>query len=99
MNVSSLTKACIAQKLCSDLGFEKNDAKEFVDAFYEEIRMALESGLHVKLSGFGNFILRNKKPRPGRNPKSGEEIPVSARRVVTFRPGQKLKSRVEDYKG
>ena len=70
-----------------------------VEAFYEEIRLALESGMQVKLSGFGNFDLRNKAERPGRNPKTGEETPISARRVVTFHPGQKLKARVEAYAG
>ncbi len=65
----------------------------------EEVRSALEEGDDVKLSGFGNFILRSKSERPGRNPKTGEEIPITARRVVTFRPGQKLKARVEAYAG
>jgi len=67
--------------------------------FFDEIRTALESGNQVKISGFGNFDLRDKSERPGRNPKTGEEIPISARRVVTFRPGQKLKQRVEQYAG
>ena len=67
--------------------------------FFEEIRAALEAGQQVKLSGFGNFDLRKKNQRPGRNPKTGEEIPITARRVVTFRPGQKLKARVEAYAG
>jgi integration host factor subunit alpha len=75
----------------------KREAKEFVDAYFETIRQALESGENVKLSGFGNFQLREKNQRPGRNPKTGEEIPISARRVVTFRPGQKLRARVEAY--
>ena len=66
-----------------------------VESFFEEIREALENGEQVKLSGFGNFDLRDKNQRPGRNPKTGEDIPISARRVVTFRPGQKLKARVE----
>jgi integration host factor subunit alpha len=66
-----------------------------VDLFFEEIRGRLEAGEEVKLSGFGNFELRSKNQRPGRNPKTGEEIPISARRVVTFRPGQKLRLRVE----
>ena len=70
-----------------------------VELFFEEIRGALEEGHDVKLSGFGNFILRTKNERPGRNPKTGEEIPITARRVVTFRPGQKLKARVEAYAG
>jgi integration host factor subunit alpha len=70
-----------------------------VEIFFEKIRLALENGEQVKLSGFGNFDLREKKQRPGRNPKTGEEIPISARRVVTFRPGQKLKAKVEAYAG
>ena len=70
-----------------------------MDLFFEEVREALSTGSQVKLSGFGNFDLRDKNQRPGRNPKTGEEIPISARRVVTFRPGQKLKARVEAYAG
>ena len=70
-----------------------------MDAYFEAIKTALEGGENVKLSGFGNFQLRDKNPRPGRNPKTGEEIPISARRVVTFRPGQKLRARVEAYVG
>ena len=77
----------------------KREAKEIVEMFFEEIRGALERGQQVKLSGFGNFDLRDKKQRPGRNPKTGEEIPITARRVVTFRPGQKLKAKVEAYAG
>ncbi len=95
----ALTKAAIAEMLFEELGLNKREAKEFVEQFFEQIRNALESGQDVKLSGFGNFILRNKSERPGRNPKTGEEIPISARRVVTFRPGQKLKARVEAYAG
>lgn len=95
----ALTKADMAERLFEDLGLNKREAKELVEAFFEEIRDALEQGNQVKLSGFGNFDLRDKKQRPGRNPKTGEEIPISARRVVTFRPGQKLKSRVEAYAG
>ena len=95
----SLTKADIAEKLYEDLGFNKREAKELVETFFEEIRESLESNEPVKLSGFGNFELRDKKQRPGRNPKTGEEIPITARRVVTFRPGQKLRARVEAYAG
>lgn len=93
----ALTKADIADVLFEQLGLNKREAKEFVDLFFEEIRGKLESGEQVKLSGFGNFELRDKNQRPGRNPKTGEEIPISARRVVTFRPGQKLRARVENY--
>ena len=95
----ALTKADMAEKLYEELGLNKREAKEIVEIFFEEIRTALEAGNQVKLSGFGNFDLRDKNQRPGRNPKTGEEIPISARRVVTFRPGQKLKARVEAYAG
>jgi len=95
----ALTKADMAEKLFQDLGINKREAKEFVEMFFEEIRSALERGAQVKLSGFGNFNLRDKKERPGRNPKTGQEIPITARRVVTFHPGQKLKARVEAYAG
>ena len=95
----ALTKADMAEKLFEDLGLNKREAKELVEMFFEEIRQALEAGKQVKLSGFGNFDLRDKNQRPGRNPKTGEEIPISARKVVTFRPGQKLKIRVEAYAG
>ena len=95
----TLTKAELAEKLYEELGLNKREAKEIVEIYFEEIRNALETGRQVKLSGFGNFDLRDKKQRPGRNPKTGEEIPITARRVVTFRPGQKLKARVEAYAG
>lgn len=91
----ALTKADITEQLYDELGFNKREAKELVEMFFEEIRGALESDEQVKLSGFGNFELRYKSERPGRNPKTGEETPITARRVVTFRPGQKLKARVD----
>ncbi len=93
------TKADMAESLFDGLGLNKREARELVDMFYEELRASLAVGEQVKLSGFGNFDLRDKKQRPGRNPKTGQEIPISARRVVTFRPGQKLKARVEAYAG
>lgn len=95
----ALTKAEMAETLFEELGLNKREAKELVDLFFEEVRSALERGQQIKLSGFGNFDLRSKNQRPGRNPKTGEEIPITARRVVTFRPGQKLKARVETYAG
>ena len=98
-NRDSLTKADLAEKLYEELGYNKREAKELVELFFDEIRSSLEENEQVKLSGFGNFDLRDKEERPGRNPKTGEEIPITARRVVTFRPGQKLKARVEDYAG
>jgi integration host factor subunit alpha len=91
----ALTKADIAEHLFDKIGINKSDAKDLVEDFFEKVRETLEEGEQVKLSGFGNFELREKKSRPGRNPKTGEDIPISARRVVTFRPGQKLKNRVE----
>jgi len=93
--MSALTKSEMADKLFEELGLNKREAKELVEQFFEEIRVCLENNEQVKLSGFGNFDLRDKRQRPGRNPKTGEPIPISARRVVTFRPGQKLKARVE----
>ena len=95
----ALTKADITQSLFDELGLNKREARELVDTCFEEMRKALESGHEIKISGFGNFELRDKTERPGRNPKTGEEIPISARRVVTFKAGQKLKSRVEAYVG
>ncbi len=92
----TLTKADIAEHLFEHVGLNKRAAKDLVECFFEEIRVALEKGEQVKLSGFGNFDLRDKNERPGRNPKTGEDIPISARRVVTFKPGQKLKTKVID---
>jgi integration host factor subunit alpha len=89
----------MADRLFDELGLNKREAKEIVEMFFDEIRRSLERNEQVKLSGYGNFELRDKGQRPGRNPKTGEEIPISARRVVTFRPGQKLKARVEAYAG
>jgi len=97
--MSALTKADMAENLFFELGLNKPEAKELVDLFFEEIRVSLENNEPVKISGFGNFELRDKRQRPGRNPKTGEEVPISARRVVTFRPGQKLRERVESHAG
>src|SRR6201997_4909180 len=95
----TLTKAELADLLFEQLGLNKREAKDMVEAFFEVIRDALESGDSVKLSGFGNFQLRDKPQRPGRNPKTGEEIPITARRVVTFHASQKLKALVEQAHG
>lgn len=95
----AITKAAMAEALFDELGLNKREAKELVELFFAEVSNALVNGDDVKLSGFGNFILRRKDQRPGRNPKTGEEIPISARTVVTFKPGQKLKARVEAYAG
>ena len=92
----TVTKMELANLLFDELGLNKREAKEFVDLFFEEIRSALENGNNVKFSGFGSFSVRDKPQRPGRNPKTGEEIPVSARRVVTYKASQKIKDRVAD---
>ncbi len=92
----TVTKAELAETLFERLGLNKREAKDMVDGFFDEIRAALERGESVKLSGFGNFQLRDKPQRPGRNPKTGEEIAITARRVVTFHASQKLKSTVAD---
>jgi integration host factor subunit alpha len=91
----TLTKAELAEMLFERVGLNKREAKDMVETFFDEIRGALERGESVKLSGFGNFQLRDKPQRPGRNPKTGEEIPISARRVVTFHASQKLKTLIE----
>lgn len=90
----ALTKADIANKLARDADMQQQQAKDFVDEFFEELREALESGTPIKLSGFGNFDIKDKSARPGRNPKTGEEVSISSRRVVTFKAGQKLKLQV-----
>lgn len=93
----ALTKAELAENLFKVLGINKREAKDLVEIFFEEIRSLLEQGHQIRLSGFGNFNLRDKRERPGRNPKTGKDVPITARRVVTFRAGQKLKARVERY--
>ena len=96
----TLTKAELADLLFNKVGLNKREAKDMVEMFFEEIRVQLEQRESVKLSGFGNFLLRDKPQRPGRNPKTGEEMPISARRVVTFHPSPKLKQIVEkNYHG
>ncbi len=95
----ALTKADLTQALYEVLGLSKREAREIVDLFFEEISQALASGEPVKLTGFGKFGLRDKGERPGRNPRTGEPVPIQPRRVVTFKAGQKLKSRIEAYAG
>ena len=90
----TITKADLGNTLFDEVGLNKREAKDFVELFFEKIRQALEGGSAVKLSGFGSFTLRDKTSRPGRNPKTGEEVAISARRVVTFRSSQKLKESV-----
>ena len=89
----------MAESLFNEMGLNKKEARELVDLYFEELIASLAAGENVRLSGFGNFDLRDKNERPGRNPKTGEEIPITARRVVTFRPGEKLKTRVAAYAG
>jgi integration host factor subunit alpha len=95
----SLTKASLCEMIKQDLGLSRREAKELVECFFEEIRSNLESGDSVKLSGFGHFELREKTPRPGRNPMTGEEVEVSARRVTTFKAGVHLKKAISKYSG
>jgi len=98
-DLPTLTKAELAELLFEQVGLNKREAKDMVETFFDEIRNALERGESVKLSGFGNFQLRDKPQRPGRNPKTGEAIPISARRVVTFHASQKLKGMVDGSGG
>lgn len=95
----ALTKADMVEALFEQKGINKKDGKDLVEGLFEEMRIALERGDSVKVSGFGNFERRTKSERPGRNPKTGEDIPIKARTVVTFKAGQKLKARVEKFKG
>lgn len=96
MIMHTLTKAEMAERLISELNFTRQQAKQLVEDFFEEVKQILANDTPVKLSGFGNFELRNKSERPGRNPRTGEEVPITARRVVTFHPGQKLRAKVEN---
>ena len=91
----TLTKSDIVEYLNNEIGLNKREAKELVDMLFDEIKNLLSEGHEVKLSGFGNFQLRDKSPRPGRNPRTGEDVEISARRVVTFKSGQKLKESVK----
>ncbi len=95
----ALTKADMAKGLFNDLGWEKKEAHELVDLFFQELVASLAAGEQVKLSGFGNLNILDKKARPGRNPQTGEDVTIPARRVVTFRSAPKLKARVEAFTG
>ncbi|PNK60685.1 integration host factor subunit alpha [Psychrobacter sp. FDAARGOS_221] len=92
----TLTKADIIDHLVDTFGFTRQQGRLLVDSFFDEIYAHLVEGREVKLSGFGNFLLKDKKSRPGRNPKTGEEVEISARRVVTFKAGQKLRRQVDE---
>ncbi len=91
----ALTKFDIVNSLNDEIGLNKREAKELVDSFFDNIKKLLSKGQEVKLSGFGNFQLKNKSSRPGRNPRTGEDVEITARRVVTFKSGQKLKESVK----
>lgn len=93
--MTTLTKADMVNHLTIRLRMSRQDARLLVDKFFDELSQTLASGTEVKLSGFGNFELKNKKSRPGRNPKTGEVVPVNARRVVTFKAGQKLRGEIK----
>jgi integration host factor subunit alpha len=95
----ALTRADMVDSLFNELGLNKREASELVDLFFQELVVPLAAGEQVKLSNFGNFCLRDKNERPGRNPRTGEDVLIPARRVVTFRVGPKLKARVEGYDG
>ena len=95
----TITKDSLVEMIHNEVGLNKREAKELIECFFEQIKKALENGNDIKLSGFGNFVLRNKSPRPGRNPKTGEEVTISERRVVTFKSGLKLKNKLEAYDG
>ena len=95
----TITKDSLVEMVHNEIGLNKREAKELIESFFEQIKKSLEEGNDIKLSGFGNFNLRDKAPRPGRNPKTGEEVTISSRRVVTFKSGLKLKSKLEAYDG
>lgn len=95
----AVTKADLVDNLFDTMGINKREAKEIVELLFEEISAALEQGQDIKISGFGVFVLRNKNARPGRNPKTGIEVTIPPKRVVTFRVGEKLKGKVDNYAG
>ena len=95
----TITKADIVEYLHNQLGLNKTESKQLIENFFEEIKKSLEKNEEVKLSGFGNFKLINKKSRPGRNPKTGDPVTISARRVVTFKAGNKLRKRISSSNG
>ena len=95
----TITKNSLVNLLHDEVGLNKREAKEFIETFFEVIKLELENGNDVKISGFGNFNLRDKAARPGRNPKTGEDVTISERRVVTFKSGLKLRSKLEAYDG
>ena len=93
----TITKADIVEYLHDEIGLNKSECRQLVEDFFQEIRESLINNEEVKLSGFGNFELIDKKSRPGRNPKTGEDVTISARRVVTFRAGNKLRKKIASF--
>jgi len=96
LETPALTKAQLAELLFEQIGLNKRESKDMIDAFFDLISSSLVDGTDVKISGFGNFQIRTKAPRPGRNPRTGEAIPIRARRVVTFHASHKLKEQIQD---
>jgi integration host factor subunit alpha len=96
LDTPALTKAQLAEMLFEHIGLNKRESKDMIDAFFDLIVDSLVNGDDVKISGFGNFQIRTKAPRPGRNPRTGEMIPIQARRVVTFHASHKLKEQIQD---
>jgi integration host factor subunit alpha len=96
LETPALTKAQLAELLFEQIGLNKRESKDMIDAFFDLIATSLVEGGDVKVTGFGNFQIRTKAPRPGRNPRTGEAIPIEARRVVTFHASQKLKEQIQD---
>lgn len=92
----TITKAELSQRISDTLGLNKRESKDIIETFFKQVGVVLETGENVKLSGFGNFELRDKRSRPGRNPRTGQDVPITARRVVTFKSGQKLRTLVEN---
>ncbi len=98
LEATALTKAQLADMLFEQIGLNKRESKDMIDAFFDLVTTSLVSGDDVKISGFGNFQIRRKAPRPGRNPRTGEPIPISARRVVTFHASHKLKEHIQAHR-
>jgi integration host factor subunit alpha len=95
LETPALTKAQLADMLFDQIGLNKRESKDMIDAFFELIARSVVAGQDVKISGFGNFQIRTKAPRPGRNPRTGEPIPIDSRRVVTFHASHKLKEQIQ----
>ena len=95
METPALTKAQLAELLFEQIGLNQRESKDMIEAFFGLIGDSLVEGSDVRISGFGNFLIRTKAPRPGRNPRTGEEIPIEARRVATFHASHKLKEKIQ----